>query len=74
MARPKKDAVHQSLPSSEDGHGVLYTALSGQKYCISQNLTKGKHTLWKCLDNGYQKITSADSPYELYDEINKLEK
>lgn len=73
MARPRKDAIYTSLPASENGHGVLYKALSGQQYCISQNLDKLKHTLWKYVEGGYQRITSADNPYDLYEEINKLE-
>ena len=73
MARPRKDATYPSIPSSENGYGVHYIALSGQKYYISQNLDKRKHTLWKHVEGGYQRIAVADSPYELYEEINKLE-
>jgi hypothetical protein len=73
MARPRKDAIYASIPSSENGSGVLYTALSGQKYNISQNLDKRKHTLWKQVDGGYQRIISADSPYDLYNKIEEIE-
>ena len=73
MARPRKDAIYQSIPSSENGSGVLYTALSGQKYNISQNLDKRKHTLWRQVDGGYQRIMSADSPYDLYNKIEEIE-
>lgn len=73
MARPRKDAIYTSLPASENGHGVLYKALSGQHYCISQNLDKQKHTLWKITEDGYQRITNGDNPYELYKEIDKIE-
>lgn len=73
MARPRKDAIRTSLPSSEDGHGVLYKALSGQHYCISQNLEKRKHTLWKILEEGYQQIATSDNPYNLYEKIEEIE-
>lgn len=73
MARPRKDAILTQIPSSENGYGVHYTALSWQKYYISQNLDKRKHTLWKHVEGGYQRIAVADSPYDLYEEINKLE-
>lgn len=73
MARPRKDAIYTSIPSSENGSGVLYTAMSGQKYNISQNLDKRKHTLWKHVEGGYQRVAVADSPYDLYEQINKLE-
>lgn len=66
MGRPRKDAIHQKIPLSENGSGVNYTTLSGDKYYISQNLDKHKHTLWKFIEGGYQKIASMDSPYDLY--------
>ena len=66
MGRPRKDAIYLKIPVSENGHGVICNTLSGKKYYISQNLDKHKHTLWQCVEGGYQKIASADSPYDLY--------
>lgn len=73
MARPRKDATYPSIPSSENGAGVLYKASSGQQYVVSQNLDKRKHTLWKQVDGGYQRIDVADSPYDLYEKIKVIE-
>lgn len=66
MGRPRKDAIYPEIPATENGHGVNHTTLSGKKYCISQNLDKHKHTLWKSVEGGYQRVASADSPYDLY--------
>ncbi|MGN0246503.1 MAG: hypothetical protein ACI4DK_11155 [Lachnospiraceae bacterium] len=66
MGRPRKDAIYPQIPASENGHGVIYTTLSGKKYYISQNLDKKKLTLWRSVEGGYQRVASADSPYDLY--------
>lgn len=58
------------LPSSENGIGVTCVSASGQQYYISQNKEKGKHTLWRIVDGNYQKIATANSPYDLYEKIN----
>ena len=58
------------LPSSENGTGVTCTTLSGEQYYISQNTEKHKHTLWRIVDGNYQKIATADSPYDLYKKID----
>ena len=58
------------LPSSENGTGVTCATLSGEQYYISQNKEKGKHTLWRIVDGNYQKIATANSPFDLYDKIN----
>lgn len=59
------------LPSSENGTGVTCTTLSGEQYYISQNTEKRKFTLWRIVDGGYQKITTANSPFDLYEKINE---
>ena len=58
------------LPSSENGLGVTCITLSGEQYYISQNKEKGKHTLWRIVDGNYQKLATANSPFDLYDKIN----
>ncbi len=70
MARPRKDAIYKTLPSSENGTGVTCPTNTGQQYYISQNKEKGKHTLWRIVAEGYQKVATADSPYDLYDKID----
>lgn len=58
--------IIKKIPSSDCGMGVLCTTTSGQQYKISQNPEKKKHTLWKVVSGGLEKIKTADSPYELY--------
>ena len=58
------------LPSSEDGTGVTCKTLLGETYYISQSIEKRKHTLWKIIDGNYQKIATANSPYDLYEKID----
>ena len=70
MGRPRKDAVRKTIPITEDGIGVTCTTVSGMQYYISQNTEKRKHTLWRVVDGGYQIVSTADSPYDLYGQIN----
>ena len=39
-------------------------------YVISHNEEKDKHILWLIVDEGYQKIATGNSPYELYELID----
>jgi len=59
-------SVVKQIPKTENGYGVEYTTLSGNVYFISNNLTKKKFTLWKKVDNGYDKMGTADNPLDLY--------
>lgn len=62
-----KDAkITKKLPSSDYGNGVLCRTKSGKEYQISNNPEKHKMTLWEIVDGGYRKISTADSPYDLY--------
>ena len=71
MARTaSSEKVIHKLPASEDGYGVLCKTKSGSEYVISQNLDKGKFTLWSFQDGQYLKISTADSPIKLYEQIN----
>lgn len=57
----------KKLPLSENGPGVVCNGK--YVYIISQNLKKNKFTLWIQTEDGYEKITSADSPMKLYDKV-----
>jgi hypothetical protein len=57
------------LPASENGVGVTCLTSSGEQYYISQNTEKRKFTLWRIIDGNYQKITTSNSPLDLYDKI-----
>ena len=39
------------------------------EFQISQNTEKKKHTLWKIVAGGFEKIATANSPYDLYELI-----
>lgn len=62
----KESKAVKKLPTADCGRGVLCRTRSGKEYCISQNPEKHRHTLWRIVDGGYEKMASADSPYDLY--------
>lgn len=63
----KESKVVKAMPSSENGPGVV---CNGKYiYIITQDLKKQRFTLWKKVDEGYEKMGSADSPIKLYDKI-----
>lgn len=78
MVRKKNDDIVKELtikpvkkiPDSENGRGIVCKTLSGKKYVISHNEEKGKHILWLIVDEGYQKVATGNSPYELYELID----
>ena len=59
-------SVVKKLPKTETGHGVQYTTESGNVYVISNDPIKRKFTLWLKSENGYEKISTANSPIDLY--------
>lgn len=61
--------IYKDIPRSENGTGVLCITRSGIIYKITQN-EKKRHTLWLVHDDGFEKIASSDSPYDLYDLID----
>lgn len=63
-------SVVNKLPKSENGYGVNYTTESGNRYVISHNKIKNKFTLWKNIDNRYEKIGVANNPIDLYKKCN----
>lgn len=56
----------KNLPSSDYGSGVRCTNNDGEVYVISQNPLTITFTLWKVAQDGYWKIATAKSPYDLY--------
>lgn len=58
--------VVAKIPTSESGTSVLCETRSGKQYRITQNPKKKNHTLWLILSKGFQKISTASSPYDLY--------
>ena len=60
-------SIVKQIPKSDNGHGVLYTKSNGNVYQISNNPIKKRFTLWKVLENGYEKISTSDNPLNLYE-------
>lgn len=70
MARTSSKIV-KNIPNSETGSiTACFTKAneSGDKYIISQNPLKGQFTLWKCLEDGFEKVATSNNPLE-FDEI-----
>ena len=63
----KESKVVKKLPLSDSGPGVVCNGK--YVYIISQDLKKQRFTLWKKIDEGYEKIASSDSPMKLYDKV-----
>lgn len=71
MARTASKIV-KNIPSSETGSRTACFTKSGQsgdKYIISQNPLKMQFTLWKCVDDGFEKIATSNSPVVLDEKI-----
>ena len=64
-----KQKVVRKIPVTENGLGVHCTTKSGMEFQISQNTEKKKHTLWKIVAGGFEKVATANSPYDLYELI-----
>ena len=71
MARTASKIV-KNIPSSETGSRVIcFTKFgqSGDKYIISQNPLKMQFTLWKCVEDGFEKIATSNNPVTLDEKI-----
>lgn len=70
MAKTTSKIV-KTIPTTENGTTVTNTTVSGEKYLITHcvGTDKQRFTLWKILSEGYEKITTAATPFELYDKI-----
>lgn len=60
MARISSKIV-KTIPSSETG--ARTSCLNG-KYLITNNPIEERFTLWKCLDDGFEKIKTSDNPLD----------
>lgn len=66
MARASSKIV-KTIPSSETGVRVsCFTKPnnSGDKYLITHNPLKEQFTLWKCVKDGFEKISTKNNPLE----------
>ena len=62
----KSAKIVKNIPTTDSAPGVTCVTKSGKKYRISQDADRGKHTLWRSVEDGYEKLETADSPYDLY--------
>ena len=60
MARTSSKIV-KTIPSSETGSRT--SCLDG-KYLITNNPIEERFTLWKCLDDGFERIKTSDNPLD----------
>lgn len=71
MARTSSKIV-KTIPASETGSKTTCFTKpneSGDEYLITQNPLKGQFTLWKCLEDGFEKIKTSDNPRDFDDVI-----
>ena len=71
MARTSSKIV-KTIPTSETGaRTTCFTKQneSGDKYLITHNPLKMQFTLWKSVENGFEKIKISDNPLDFDDVI-----
>ena len=63
MARTSSKIV-KTIPASEVLKVTCFTKPneSGDKYLITQNPLKEQFTLWKCLEDGFEKTSTSNNP------------
>lgn len=76
MARtPVKSKVVKAIPSSEQKKVLCFTGknCTGDKYIITKNQNKEQFTLWKCVEDEFERISTSNNPID-FDEIIPYEK
>ena len=65
MARTSSKTV-KSIPNSEIEKAVCYTKADslGDKYLITECPLKEQFTLWKCVEDGFERVKTSDSPLD----------
>lgn len=70
MAKTSSKIV-KTIPASETGsRTICFTKPndSGDKYLITNNPIEERFTLWKCIDDGFERIKTSDNPLD-FDKI-----
>lgn len=57
-----KSKIVKTIPSSEVGK--VDCLGKNDKYIITENPLKEQFTLWKCLEDGFEKIKVSDNPLD----------
>lgn len=71
MARTSSKIL-KSIPSTETGsRTTCFTKPydSGDKYIITECPLKAQFTLWKCVEDGFERIKTANNPLDFDDVI-----
>lgn len=71
MARTSSKIV-KAIPNSETGsRTTCFTKPndSGDKYIITENPLEERFTLWKCVEDGFEKIKTSNNPLKFDDVI-----
>lgn len=71
MARTSSKIV-KSIPVSETGsRTTCFTKSndSGDRYLITENPLEARFTLWKCVEDGFERIKTSDNPRDFDDVI-----
>lgn len=70
MARTASKVV-KTIPNSEIEKVACFTRQngSGDKYLITECPLKQQFTLWKCVEDGFERIKTSDGPLGFYDAI-----
>ena len=63
MTRTSSKIV-KSIPNTENGVGTSCITELGEKYLITQNPLKEQFTLWKIYEDGFERISTSDSPLD----------
>lgn len=69
-AIPKEIKSYKELPPNEI-RWVEQTTLSGDKFFITSDKLRMKYTLWKKLKDGFQKITTGETPGGFHEYIEE---
>ena len=70
MARTSSKIV-KAIPNSEIEKATCFTKPNslGDKYLITECTLKAQFTLWKCIEDGFEKIKTSDNPLDFDDVI-----
>lgn len=70
MARTSSKIV-KTIPTSEIEKATCFTKpnSSGDKYLVTECPLKAQFTLWKCIEDGFEKIKTSNNPRDFDDVI-----
>lgn len=60
--------IVKTIPASETGSRTTCLTKSGKEYLITNNPIKARFTLWRKVDDGYEKMSTSENPLD-FDKI-----